>query len=62
MTLQSLNLGAPSAESHQLRQLGIFEFHFLPAMQTKVAGQALDPIRLMDTIGPEPGEGFWREE
>ena len=62
MNLQSFNLRAPSAESHQLRRLGIFKFHFLPAMQTKVAGQALDPIRLMDTIGPEPGERLWREE
>jgi hypothetical protein len=62
MNLQSLNPGAPSAESHELGRLGILEFHFLPAVQTKVAGQVLDPIRLMDTIGPELGERLWREE
>src|SRR5579859_6070292 len=30
-------------------------------MQTNVAGQALDPIGFVITIGPKPGKHLWRE-
>src|SRR5215470_12171819 len=59
--LRSFDFGTPPAEACDLCRRGRSKLHFLPMMQTDVAGHTLKPVRFVHAIGPKPRQHLRRK-